>query len=305
MLDLGHLAEKSRCDVQVFNRPSTVTNTQWLTWTRPRGTSMLFAYVEGGGAGGGGGLTAGAGTARGGGGGGGSSGSTRILVPSILLPETLFLQVGAGGVGVTTGTGASGVLSYIAIAPNTTASNVLAVSGAAAAVGGTTGTAAAAGTGGAAGTIAVIASMPLAGLGMYFMIAGQAGQAGGAHTGANGVATTIPVTGALTQGGSGGAGTTAADFNGGLVTAIAGSYLSNARPIGAAAGQYAGCGGPAFPFFSFAGLGAASDNTTGGAPCTGGNGAPGSGGGGGGGNPTGSSGKGGDGGAGQIVMISW
>ena len=45
MLDLGHIATNTRCDVQVFSRPSSVTNNEWFTWTRPRGTSMLFALV--------------------------------------------------------------------------------------------------------------------------------------------------------------------------------------------------------------------------------------------------------------------
>ena len=57
MLDALHLPGMTRGNVQVFTRVSTVTNTQWLTWQKPRGVSMLQAIVIGGGGGGGGGFT--------------------------------------------------------------------------------------------------------------------------------------------------------------------------------------------------------------------------------------------------------
>lgn len=182
MLDAQHLPGMTRGAVQVFTRVSTVTNTQWLTWQKPRGVSMLHAIVIGGGGGGGGGFTRAAAAAGGGGGGGGSSAVTRITISAVCVPDQLFIQVGAGGAGVGSGggTAGSGVLSYICIAPDTAASNTLAVSGAAAAVGGGTGTGAAVGAAGTAGTIATIGAMPLAGLGQFAFIAGQIGIAGGA-----------------------------------------------------------------------------------------------------------------------------
>lgn len=305
MLDFAFVPERQLADIQIFTRPSTVTNTQWQTWNRPRGRSMLTALVIGGGGGGGGGFTGAAAAARGGGGGGGSSAVTRITIPLMLLPPILYLQVGAGGQGVGSGggTAGSGVLSYISIFPDTTASNVVAVSGAVAAVGGGTGTGAAAGAAGTAGTIAVIGSMPLAGLGHFDVIAGQVGIIGGAQTGAAGGNTTIPVTSVVTQGGPGGAGVTAADFAGGGITAITNSYLSQIRPIAPAAGSNNGCGGFLCqePFFSFAGMGGSSSNA--GVGGNGGNGGPGSGGGGGGGGTTG--GRGGNGGSGIIIMVAW
>lgn len=305
MLDVFGLPTDTVADVQIFNVPSTVTNTQWHTWLKPRGKSMVHIVCIGGGGGGGGGFTGAAASARGGGGGGGSSGVTRVTLPAFLCPDRLYVQVGAGGQGVGSGggTAGSGVLSYVAVAPNTTASNVLAISGAAAAVGGGTGTGAAVGGSGTAGTIAVIGSMPLAGMGMFNVIAGQAGAAGGAVAGAVGPATTIAVTSTLTQGGSGGAGTTSADFAGGSVTAIADSLLSEMRPTTAAAGTNNGSGGFVSwkPFFSFAGMGGAASNAAAGG--AGGNGGYGSGGGGGGGGTTG--GRGGDGGSGLVMIFAW
>ena len=260
MLDLQHIpVSTGATDVQIFTTASTVTNTQWQVWHKPRGKTMLSVLCIGGGGGGGCGFTAAAGNARGGGGSGGGSSSSRVVVPLFLLPDTLYIQVGAGGQGVGSGggTAGSGILSYVAIAPNTTASNVLAISGAAGAVGGGTGTGAAVGAAGTAGTIPVIGSMPLAGLGTFALIAGQIGVAGGAVAGAVGTAQTIPTTSILCTGGSGGAGTTSADFAGGLWTAITSSYLSEQRPATPAAGSNNGSGGFTLwePFFIFGGTG--------------------------------------------------
>ena len=292
-------------DIQIFNVPATVTNTQWQTYRKPRGKTMLEILCIGGGAGGGGGFTGVAASARGGGGSGGSSAISRVVIPLWMLPDILYTQVGAGGQGVGSGggTAGSGVLSYVSIAPNTTASNIIAISGAAAPTGGGTGTAAAVGAAGAAGTIPVIGSMPLAGLGFFQMIAGQIGVAGGAVAGAVGTAQSIPTTSVLTTGGTGGAGTTSADFAGGLWTAIASSWLSEQRPATPAAGSFDGSGGFNLwkPFFSFGGTGGSSSNT--GVGGNGGNGGYGSGGGGGGGGTTG--GRGGDGGSGIIIMTAW
>lgn len=306
MLDLNHFPSSTGSDdVQIFNRPSTVTNTQWQTYLKPRGKTMLSILCIGGGGGGGGGFTRAAAAAGGGGGSGGSSAVTRVVIPFYFLPDVLYIQVGQGGQGVSSGggTAGSGVLSYVAVAPNTTATNVLAVSGNAAAVGGGTGTGAAVGAAGTAGTIATIANCPLAGLGYYQFIAGQIGVAGGAVAGAVGTAQSIPTTSVITMGGSGGAGTTSADFAGGLFTAISNSYLSEQRPETPAAGSNNGSGGVQMwkPFFSFGGGGGSSSNT--GIGGNGGNGAYGAGGGGGGAGTTG--GRGGNGGTGIVIMTAW
>lgn len=306
MLDFFHVpTSNGSTDVQIFNRPSNVTNTQWTTYQKPRGKSMLSILCIGGGAGGGGGFTGAAASARGGGGGGGSSAVTRVVVPLYLLPDILYIQVGAGGLGVGSGggTAGAGILSYVAVFPNTTAANVLAVSGNAGAVGGGTGTAAAVGAAGTAGTVATIANMPLAGLGVFQLIAGHLGIAGGAVAGGSPTGQSIPTTSVITMGGCGGAGTTSADFAGGLISATANTFLSENRPSGAAAGSNPGSDGTQVnkPFFSFSGLGGSSSNT--GVGGAGGNGAIGAGGGGGGGGTTG--GRGGNGGNGIVIMTAW
>jgi len=306
MLDLQHLPTSyGGADVQIFKRPSTVTNTQWLTWIKPRGKSMINIICIGGGGGGGGGFTRAAAAAGGGGGSGGSSSMSRVTAPLHLIPDMLYIQVGAGGAGVGSGggTAGSGILSYVTIYPNTSASNTIAISGNATAAGGGTGTGAAVGALGAAGTIPLIASMPLAGLGHFDLIAGQAGVAGGAVAGGNGTAQIIPTTSILCTGGSGGAGTTSADFAGGAWTAITNSWLSEQRPATPAAGSVNGGGGFEIwkPMFFFGGTGGSSSNA--GAGGAGGNGSFGCGGGGGGAGTTG--GRGGDGGSGIVIITCW
>lgn len=304
MRDVLHIPTGTTAEVAIFTLPSTVTNLQWDTWEKPRGKSMLHAIVIGGGGGGGGGFTRASGAGAGGGGGGGS-GVTRITMPLLYLPAQLYVQVGAGGQGQVSGggTAGSGLLSYLAIYPDTTASNVLALSGAAAAVGGGTGTVATAGAAGTAGTIAVIGSMPLAGMGQFAVIAGQAGIIGAAASNTAGGAQAIPVTSVLCMGGGSGAGTNTTDQAGGTITAIANSFLSQSAPVGAAAGSNDGGSGPMLwaPMFSFCGMGGSSSNA--GVGGVGGNGNYGSGGGGGGAGTTG--GRGGDGGSGLVILIAW
>jgi len=291
--------------VQRFTLPSTVTNVQWMTALKPLGVTMCHIVCIGGGAGGGGGFTGAAASARGGGGGGGSSAVTRVTIPAHFLPDALYIQVGAGGKGVGSGggTAGSGILSYVTIYPHTSALNVVAVSGNAAAVGGGTGTAAAVGAAGTAGTIATIANMPLAGYGHFDLIAGHLGIAGGPVAGGSPTAQTIPATSIITMGGCGGAGTTNADFAGGSISATANTFLSQSRQAVAAAGSNNGSAGFLLekPFFSFPGYGGSASNA--GVGGAGGNGGPGSGGGGGGGGTTG--GRGGDGGDGLVIITWW
>ena len=140
MIDYFHLghSDVGNADVKIFTTPSTVTNVQWNTWIKPKGKSMMNIICIGGGGGGGGGFTRAGGAAGGGGGGGGSSAVTRLTIPLFLVPDVLYVQVGAGGQGVGSGggTAGSGVLSYVSIYPNTAPINTLAVSGNAAAAGG-------------------------------------------------------------------------------------------------------------------------------------------------------------------------
>lgn len=300
---------RDQVDIQEFTRPSTVTNTQWIDWWKPEGISMIEIFCVGGGGGGGGGRSGAATTARGGGGGGGSSGHVRVFIPAVFVPERLFVQVGAGGIGTVSGggTAGSGLLSYVAVAPNNIASNIVAISGNVPAVGGVTGTAAS-GTGGAASTVAQISSMPLCGMGHFAMVAGQAGT-DGTGTNLGGVDVALPLTGCVCLGGAsaGSLPANGAGSPGGAYALVPGAYVSEGAPPEAAASGNDGGSGPLLRFgiggflWSYGGCGGSSSDTgTGG---KGGNGNFGAGGGGGAGGITG--GRGGDGGSGYVCITCW
>jgi hypothetical protein len=295
MLDLGHLPARTRTHISKFTRPATA-DTQWETWRKPRGITHIHILCIGGGASGAGGQSVAG--ADNGGGGGGSSGQAVVTIPAHLLPDILHIQAGAGGAAVALGTnGNVGALSYVAVYPNLSASNCVAVSAGTVPTGGVS----AAGTAGAAGSIPTIGIMPRALLGNFNLIAGQAGTAGA--SGAAGTDIAIPVTGCCCMGGSAGGGVgVGTQFAGGAVTAIADTLLSAYRPQQAAA-TVAGSGGPQLwqPFFSFGGLGGGGHDTA--TAGDGGPGAYGAGGGGGGAGTTG--GAGGSGGNGIVIITAW
>lgn len=293
-------------DRQIFNRPSTANNIQWMMWRKPkRDIALVNIIAIGGGNGGGGGFSGAAASARGGGGGGGSSGISRVTFPGLFCPDVLYIQVGCGGNG-----GAAGVagntlqaaqLSYVCVYPNTVLNNVILLSGNnAGASGGGAGTAAAGGAAGPAATVATLANCGYgAGWGHYDFVAGVPGGAGGAHTGAVGGNAAMNTAGPC-MGGAGGAGVTAADFAGGPFPNIANTLWALNRPAQAAAGSNDGSSGAMMwaPFYSYSGGGGGSSNA--GVGGNGGRGAYGSGGGGGGGGTTG--GSGGDGGSGLVII---
>lgn len=303
-------------DVQVFNQPSTSAD-QWHTWNKPKGCSLVYMLCIGGGGGGGGGMLYNSATNHSGGGGGGGSAMGMLMVQASLLPDTLFVQVGAGGIGGTTngygvaGTaGTAGTRSYVSTTPSITAvvNNTVLLSGDSAGSGGAGGTTTIA-AGGAGGVIGSIGNMPFAGMGYYQLIAGQAGT--NTSVGANGNSIAIPTTSVCCMGGTGGGSYAAgSDTRGGDVTAITNSYLSEIRPATPAIGAVNGSGGFNIlkPFFSFGGIGGGSATGAGGSGGNGGIGYYGSGGGGGGavtaGAPDGSGGRGGDGGGGLVIIIS-
>jgi len=305
MLDMLNLPQVPGRDVQIFTLPSTVTNLQWSTWTKPRGLSMAHILCLGSGSAGGSGHGAAVGGAGGGGGAGASSGVSRVMVPLEFLPDRMYIQVGAGGLGSANGAGGAGIFSYVAIYPDTTATNILCVSGAAAPTGGGAGTVAIVGAASAGGVVAAIGSMPLAGLGIFTLIGGMAGPAGGAVAGGVGSANAIANTSCIAAGGTGGGGKTSADFAGGLVTIVNNSFLYQYAPATAPGTNLLnnGSGGIQLwkPFYSFGGMGGGATNAGSGVGGAGGQGAYGAGGGGGGSGLTG--GRGGDGGHG-IVIIS-
>lgn len=310
MLDLGNLPAIPPA-IFIGSSPAGTLGDTWNSWHRPRGIKMVYILCIGAGAGGGGGFTRAAGNAGGGGGSGGSSSIARLLIPADCLPDTIYIYTPSGGLGVGSGggTAGAGLAAMVANYPSNFGaiiSNTILISGGGNATGGGTGTGAAVGGAGGSANVAAITDCPLAGMGIPAFIVGQAGRAGGAVAGAVGVNGVIPVTGLLTSGGAGGAGTTAADFAGGGFTAISNGNISSIRPIAPAAGSFNGCDGPALwspgnTMFFFGGCGGSSSNA--GVGGAGGRGAIGAGGGGGGAGTTG--GRGGDGGPGMVMITCW
>lgn len=227
MYDMTHLpVSTGASDVQVFKGNSVTAGGEWQIWNKPSGKTMLNIFMVGKGGNGGTGVVGAASTAAGGGG-GGSGGQTSLNIPLSLLPDRLFLSL-AGQSSTTT------LASYISIFPNTTANNTLAYASGGANGGNASG--ATAGAAGAAGAIATAALMPL-GFAFANVLAGQAGIIGGT-TGAS-TALTLPVTGLVITGGTGGAGLGAAASTGNSAGAftVAGIFAENPQPGGAASGS--------------------------------------------------------------------
>lgn len=297
-----------KTNIQIFSQPSNATGgTQFTTWSKPAGKKMLYILCIGGGGGGGAGFAGADLSNRGGGGGGSSSAMSTLLVPLDLIPDNLFVTVGAGGIGATSGTGGSGQASYVTIAPTVISANinVLLRSSDNTVGGGGAGTGAAGGVGGNANSAGQPSTCCMSGLGLATFFTGQSGAAGGAP-GVAGSQVIFPATGLALSGGAGGGGTTAVDQAGGFVTSFSNTYLSanvnttqTTNMVGSA-GRFQLLN-PSLPFFSLGGNGGASSSTI--AGFAGGEGGPGSGGGGGGAGTT--SGRGGDGGRGLVLFIAW
>lgn len=216
MLDFSHIPTGwASSDIQVYTGMGTAAGECWQTWQKPRGKKMVtFILVGKGGNGGTGNI--GANSAAAGGGGGGSGGQTIVTMPLFGLPDTIYLTLA--------GMSSTGTLaSYICVAPKLTAgagapvaNDVIAIANG----GGNGGNGVASGGGaGAAGGVATAATMPL-GFGFAkSILAGQGGIAGGsAVAGAN---LTLPATGLMVTGGTGGGGLPAAaatGTNGGQIT---------------------------------------------------------------------------------------
>jgi len=206
MLDFSHIPERTIANTQIFTGNSPTFGEVWQTWTKPRGVTMCSILLQG--KGGNGGTSApGAATAIAGAGGGSSGNMCHLIVPVSHLPDTLYLTLAGYG-------SASGVVSAIQISPNTAVEGRLA-----SCAGGNNGgnsSGATRGTGGTAPTIATNLTMPLGWPYTQFVVAGQAGTNGGASQAA-GSNLTIPVTGAIATGGTGGGGIDSATGTSGLV----------------------------------------------------------------------------------------
>lgn len=305
MLDLQHLPSAFRGDVQIFGPNATLSGNGWATWNKPRGCTM--AYMMGiGPAGKGGNGAVGGNSAAAGGGGGGSGGQTSLLIPLIFLPDVLFISVGYGS---------TAAPSRVCVAPDVIANNCLLIANRGEDGGNASGVTA--GTAGVAAAIATIATMPLAGLGTYTLLAGQAGIVGG--TTVAGAALTLPLTGLTLTGGTGGGGVPAAANAGtaGGAFTVAGVFPPQPGGANQTTSTLPGNDGSNGLICAFNGLefsyggtgGGSSHGSATGAGLFGGKGGaggPGSGGGGGGGCLTGgTAGTGGKGGDGQVVIVCW
>ena len=272
-----------------FTTPGT------FTWNKPGNISTVHIFCQGAGGGGAGGQTGIAGTNRSGGGGGGGGSTTRVMVPAVALPNTLWITVGSGGAGgaASLGNGSAGGNSFVGIDPSGSSAGYLLAfaNGGNGAVGS---------TGATAASSATLANCTLASLGIFSANAGVAGSSGAIPPGFSGNFSILAS--AAIVGGTGGGGVSNAN-----VASNGGSYNCNNTDVpfpraGITTSIRGGAGIVCYPgrttFLLIGGTGGAGNASgTGG---TGGNGANGTGGGGGGAGLTG--GDGGNGGNGYIVI---
>lgn len=277
------------------------SGTDWQTYMKPPGASMIYIFMLAAGAGG---SRVANGSVTNGGGGGGSGGTSRILLPAALLPDIIYVRPGLGGLGATTANtvGGAGATSYVGVSPTVLQqSNILQQGGAAAPAN----TQAA----GAAGTVANIVNSAYSSFGVYFSTAGQAGGAGASAANGNGSSVTPLLSGTITSGGGGGGNGTG---TGGSISSSAEGFVpvlttdtsvANGARDGFQRGAIIAPGLKTFPMFFTGGTGGIGVTTA----ITAGNGGNasygGGGGGGGGGTNAGSiSGNGGNGGDALIII---
>jgi hypothetical protein len=169
---------------------SAAFTNSWQSWMKPAGCSWVYIFGIGSGGAGGNGNNA----VPCSGGGGGSGSVTRLLIPATFVPDILYVRP-AGGNNDINSTAASRA-SYISIAPNNTAQNlILTVT---AGSGGFNNTA---GSGAAAATFGSGIWMNS---GLFTSIAGQSGGAGVTTIDTAGGSVTFGASGLPVTGGGGG-----------------------------------------------------------------------------------------------------
>jgi hypothetical protein len=104
MFGFNHLPNKIQQNVYTFyanaNSGSAGPSGSFMAWNIPETAAVLHFLVIGGGAGGGSGhFSAAGGGSTSGGAGGAAGGLVAVTIPTVLLPRTLYLQVGLGGDG--------------------------------------------------------------------------------------------------------------------------------------------------------------------------------------------------------------
>jgi hypothetical protein len=311
MNGLNNLPNKSDQNTFIFyaNASSSISGS-FQAWNIPEYATFLHFTVIGGGGGGGGGCGgAAAASGRSGGAGGAPGGIVALSIPTILLPKTLYLQVGFGGTPGTGSTsqavtgqgGQSGTISYVCFYPEINSGSIL-IQSSNTAPGGGGGGGSGASVVGTAITLTDTSSLKWLGI-VGNTVTQTAASAGNTTT----TPTSVTYAGLLTGGGAGGTkpANVAGTIGAGITMTSIGSYITTT--IAGGAGSSTGVGGVGSngffswkPFISTggAGGGGTSFNALGG---SGGVGAYGSGGGGGG-TSTGTGGTGGDGGEGLIII---
>jgi hypothetical protein len=211
MLDLFNTPTPTNADVQIFTASCNGTNfIGWQTWKKPRGVTFVHMVGIGCGGGGGAGAPAGAINASFGGGGGGSGGLFTGFFAAADLPDILYIQVSAGGIGGSGGAGSYGANTIIAYAAinNSTYWFVQLTSGSPGDVGASS-FQGVGGSGGAVGATQGPSALSLAMNGMATTtdqcLVGQTGVGGGTTAGSAGTNLTLPTNGIVTTGGCGGA----------------------------------------------------------------------------------------------------
>lgn len=288
----------------VFTPQNTTNVVRPQRWIKPV-CSLIWVYIVGAGGGGGGGRTGAAASARGGGGGGGSGIIGAFMGPAPLFPDFVYVSPGVGGAGgAANAAGSGGMQSTLLLRPDFGGIPFIQVAG------GNSGAAGLTTAGGAGGSVNGGNGNTMQ-YQMFFpqvQINSSAGGAGGAHTGAAGTAI---FNDNMINGGSGGGGTTSANFDGGNYI-TSGSYPGAVLAAGTAAspnglnGIHHGHRFNPHELHRQTTMGLISSGGTGGAALNsavggnGGGGGYGSGGGGGGGGTTG--GSGGNGGDGLIII---
>jgi len=267
------------------------------TWTKPTGCNFIYIVAVGGGGAGGAGFSAAAGNQRTGGGGGGSAAMSSILVPAVLITDSIFIRVGRGGTSSTVPT--STIVSAYRVA----------------AVGeyylvgypgnnGSGGTSIIPGTAGAGGICPLTDPTLTFGLGQVGKFSGFDGDGGviGAMPGMSAVNKNCDF---ILSGGGGGAGITNNNAGGLSGSNLLSNFQQTNYSTAVSGGLLGSAGGNGFwipkTFKFYGGGGGGSNNSIAGG--NGGKGAPGCGGGGGGGGTTG--GTGGNGGDGFVLIISY